>query len=52
MQTAPIPQDEKERLEAVHRMAILDTKPEERFDRLTKEATEKIESTDFNYCNT
>lgn len=42
MQTAPIPEDEKERLEAVHRMAILDTKPEERFDRLTREATEKL----------
>ncbi|MEI6057462.1 MAG: GAF domain-containing protein [bacterium] len=42
MQIAPIPQDETDRLEAVHRMAILDTKPEERFDRITKEATEKL----------
>ena len=42
MQTAPIPADEQERLEAVHRMAILDTEPEERFDVLTKEAAEKL----------
>lgn len=42
MQPAPIPQDEADRLAAVHRMAILDTKPEERFDRLTKEAVEKL----------
>lgn len=43
MQTAPIAQDEEQRLEAVHRMGILDTKPEERFDRITKEATEKLQ---------
>lgn len=42
MQIAPIPKNEKERLEAVHRMAILDTKPEERFDLLTREAVEKL----------
>ena len=42
MQTAPIPADEEKRLEAVHRMALLDTKPEERFDRLTKEAVERL----------
>ena len=42
MKDAPIPQDEKERLEAVHRMAILDTEPEERFDVLTKEAVAKL----------
>lgn len=42
MQTAPIFQDEEERLAAVHRLAVLDTKPEERFDALTKEAVEKL----------
>jgi len=42
MQTAPIPDNEKERLESVHELALLDTKPEERFDALTKEATEKL----------
>lgn len=42
MKKAPIPKNEKERLEAVHRIAILDTEPEGRFDVLTKEAVEKI----------
>ena len=42
MQNAPIPVDENKRLEAVHRMAILDSEPEERFDILTKEAVEKL----------
>ena len=42
MKKAPIPKNEKERLEAVHKMAILDTEPEGRFDVLTKEAVEKI----------
>ncbi|MBP6060844.1 MAG: GAF domain-containing protein [Candidatus Pacebacteria bacterium] len=42
MQTAPIPANEKERLEAVHQLAILDTKPEERFDLLTREAVNKL----------
>lgn len=39
---APIPENEKERLEAVHQMVILDTAPEERFDLLTKEAVVKL----------
>ena len=39
---APIPEDEEKRIEAVHRMAILDTKSEERFDVLTREAVEKL----------
>lgn len=42
MQNAPIPNDEDKRLEAVHRLAILDTEPEERFDVLTREAVEKL----------
>jgi hypothetical protein len=42
MQEAPISADEKERLDAVHRLAILDTKPEERFDVLTNEAVKEL----------
>lgn len=43
MQNAPIPIDEDKRMEAVHRLGLLvDTKPEERFDVLTREAVEKL----------
>ena len=42
MQIAPIPVDERERLEAVHKIAILDTEPEERFDSITRDAIEKL----------
>ena len=39
MQSAPIPKNEKERLISLHKLGLLDTKPEERFDRITRTAT-------------
>ena len=42
MQIAPIPTDEQDRLVALHKLAILDTEPEERFDVLTREAVERL----------
>jgi len=39
---APVPENERERLEALHRLAIMDTDPEKRFDDITKEAIEKL----------
>ena len=39
---APIPIFEKDRICAVQDLKILDTKSEERFDRITKEATSKF----------
>ncbi|MFA5777895.1 MAG: GAF domain-containing protein [Candidatus Paceibacterota bacterium] len=42
MQKAPIPNNEEARMEALHRLAILDTEPEERFDVLTREAVLKL----------
>jgi GAF domain-containing protein len=42
METAPIHHNEKGRLAALKELKILDTKPEERFDILTKEASEKF----------
>ena len=36
MQTPAIPADEAERLEALHNLHLLDTHPDERFDRLTR----------------
>lgn len=35
----PIPKDEERRLEIMHRLNILDSEPEERFDRLTRLAS-------------
>ncbi len=42
MQPAPLHPQEDARLEAVHGLALLDTEPEERFDRITKAAIEKL----------
>jgi signal transduction histidine kinase len=39
MPASPRPDNEAERLEALHKLSILDTPPEERFDRLTRLAT-------------
>ncbi|MBI2630783.1 GAF domain-containing protein [Candidatus Nomurabacteria bacterium] len=39
MQPAPIPKNEKKRLISLHKLGLLDTKPEERFDRITRTAT-------------
>ena len=35
-QKAPLPPDEEQRLAALHKLGVLDTAPEERFDRLTR----------------
>ena len=42
MQTAPIPSNEEERLNSVKSLHILDTKPEVRFDRITREAATNL----------
>lgn len=39
MKEAPIPKNELKRIVSVYALGILDTNPEERFDRLTKSAT-------------
>jgi len=39
MESAPSPQNEAERLASLKRLHILDTQPEERFDRITRFAT-------------
>jgi phosphoribosyl 1,2-cyclic phosphodiesterase/FixJ family two-component response regulator len=36
---APVPDDERERLQALSRLGVLDTDPEERFDRITRLAS-------------
>jgi GAF domain-containing protein len=43
MISAPIPSDEAERLAALRALLILDTPPEERFDRLTAFAAEEFD---------
>jgi DNA-binding response OmpR family regulator len=43
-QSAPRPQSEAERLAALHRLALLDSAPEERFDRLARLAAGLLEA--------
>jgi GAF domain-containing protein len=43
MQPAPIPRNEKERLAALMELKILNTKPEYRFDSLTKQAITRFQ---------
>jgi PAS domain S-box-containing protein len=38
MPAAPLHPDEQDRLEALHELGVLDTRPEERFDRITRVA--------------
>lgn len=42
MSSAPLPADELPRLAALRRLAILDTPPEERFDRVTRLAQQRF----------
>ena len=42
MTPAPLPADENERLRALRALLLLDTPPEERFDRLTRFAAEQL----------
>lgn len=42
MQLAPIPANEAERLQTVKKLGLLDTPPEERFDIITRAATEQL----------
>ena len=43
MKSAPIPENEKERLAALHALLILDTPPEQRFDRITAFAASEFD---------
>jgi GAF domain-containing protein len=43
MQTAPIPEDDDERLRALHALLILDTPPEERFDHIVAFASQEFD---------
>ena len=44
MTPAPIPADENERLAALRELLLLDTPPEERFDRLARFAAEQLDT--------
>ena len=43
MTSPPVPADEQQRLDALRRLGILDTAPEDRFDRLTSLATTALD---------
>lgn len=43
MQAAPIPADDAERLQALRELLILDTPPEERFDKIARFVAEEFE---------
>lgn len=43
MIAAPIPEDEQSRLEALHALLVLDTPPEERFDRIVAFAAREFQ---------
>ena len=40
---APLPHNEKQRLQALRELLILDTPPEERFDRISKFAAKEFD---------
>lgn len=42
--TAPLPDNEPERLRALHDLMLLDTSPEERFDRVVRFAAEQLDA--------
>lgn len=42
-QVAPIPDDEQRRLASLHRLGVLDTEPESRYDELTRLASEMFD---------
>lgn len=44
MKTAPLPPDETQRLAALHALLILDTPPEQRFDRITEFAAREFDA--------
>lgn len=44
MASAPLPPDEPQRLDALRRLLILDTPPEERFDRIVRFAAEEFDA--------
>jgi GAF domain-containing protein len=43
MTPAPIPADEAERLQALHELLLLDTPPDERYDRVVRFAAEQLD---------